>query len=105
MDDEHKAIEDRLSVIEKRVTENNRMLRTLRNRARFATLITVLQWLIILGVIGYIWIFLQPYLASILKTYQDVQSAVDQVNSLGAGAKVDTSQISKLIEQLTQSLR
>jgi len=60
--------------------ENNKMLHKLLRAQRWATAWSVLRWLVIIGltVVGYY--YSQPYLDQLLKTYQQIQPQLQNLN-------------------------
>lgn len=55
--------------------ENNRMLRSLRNTARFHEIVRVIYFIIIVGGLVWSYHFLQPYLEQIKGTYTSYQES------------------------------
>jgi len=88
-----------LSEIKKIVEQNNKMLHSLQNRARFGTIFSVLKWVIVVGISIGAYAFLQPYLNILLDTYTSIQestSAIDQLkNSIPDTSKFDLSKLLK----------
>ncbi|MFA6601345.1 MAG: hypothetical protein WCT02_00570 [Candidatus Paceibacterota bacterium] len=65
----------------KLVEENNVILRQMRRANRWGTAFRVFYWVIIIGVsIGALY-FLQPYIDSVMKLYEQAQSSIQSLNS------------------------
>ncbi|HEY4518541.1 MAG TPA: hypothetical protein VJG48_02850 [Candidatus Paceibacterota bacterium] len=63
--------------------ENNKILRSLRAHNRWATFSHIVYWLVIIGVSVGTFYYLQPYLETLLKTYQQIQSTIDKIPNFG----------------------
>ncbi len=61
--------------------ENNKMLHALRRHQRWASVFTGLYWLVILGAGVAAFHFLQPYLDSLLKAYDQIQGTLGKFSS------------------------
>ena len=80
------------------VKENNHMLKDMRRSAFIGGILQFVWWVIILVVLPYIsWLFIQPYLESVMGTYNQVQGQADSMKT--AAAQLDMTQIQKLLEQ------
>ncbi len=88
-------LNDRLTRLEKMVSDNNRMLVKMRRAQRNAAYMRVLYWIVIVLMAVASWYLIQPYLASLTSEY----SAITDGNSSGMGN--DSSSIMNLINQYT----
>jgi hypothetical protein len=66
MDPESKKLLEETLTLEQ---ENNKMLRSMRNSMRWARIMTVIYWLLIIGISVGAFYFLQPYVDQVVKTY------------------------------------
>ena len=62
--------------------ENNKMLRGLRLRARISSFLRIIYWLIILGITFGAYYFIEPYVNSMIKSYNDIKSNVENVKNV-----------------------
>ena len=67
--------------------ENNRILRSMHRRMMWSQVFTFVYWLLILGVMGWSYYFLQPYLTKYLTTYQHIMQTL---GSLEGGGEIGT---------------
>ena len=65
-------LEKRLDRIEKLAQENNHMLHKLRRAQMWASLMRVLYWLIALGVAAATYVWLEPYLKTLIDAYANL---------------------------------
>lgn len=65
-------IEKRLGEIEKLSRENNAILHKLRRAQMWASLMRVLYWLIALGIAAATYVWLEPYLKTLMDTYANL---------------------------------
>jgi len=49
--------------------DNNKMLRSMRNSMRWGRIMTVVYWVLIIGISVGAFYFLQPYVDQVVKTY------------------------------------
>ncbi|OGZ04803.1 MAG: hypothetical protein A2845_05565 [Candidatus Lloydbacteria bacterium RIFCSPHIGHO2_01_FULL_49_22] len=63
--------------------ENNRILRGMHRSMLWGRIFTFIYWLVILGVLGWSYYFVQPYLVKYLETYQKL---VHTISTLDSGA-------------------
>ena len=61
--------------------ENNKMLRSMRRGARFASFLRIIYWLIILGSAFSAWYFLEPYINSMRQDIQTVKDTTVKITS------------------------
>lgn len=62
--------------------ENNKMLRGLRRRARISSFLRIVYWMIILGITFGAYYFIEPYVNSMVKSYNDIKSNVENVKNV-----------------------
>lgn len=62
--------------------ENNKMLRSMRRSARFASVLRAIYWLIILGSAFGAYYFIQPYLNTIISGYTQIQDSVGNIKNI-----------------------
>ena len=74
--------------------ENNAILRSMRRTARFETIMRVIYWVIILGASYGAYVFVQPYVNTMLasvsqlqSTLKDAQGASQSVNQINSQLK------------------
>jgi len=60
--------------------ENNKILRGMRRSARYAFIWKVIYWGIILGLAYQSYIWIEPYVTTLLKTYSDLQKNMQSVS-------------------------
>lgn len=72
-------IEDTQKELLELTRENNKILKSLRAHNRWATFSHIVYWLIIVGVSLGTFYYLQPYLESLMKTYNQIQSAASNI--------------------------
>ncbi|PCI29553.1 hypothetical protein COB55_01885 [Candidatus Wolfebacteria bacterium] len=70
-----------LERIAKLTEENNRLLRKMRTSQVIGRVMTIVYWLIILGVGVGLYHVIQPYLQSLLDAYSSVQGSLDSVQN------------------------
>ena len=68
------------------VEENHSMLKSIQRRARFSLLISSIKWLFILGITFGSFIYLQPYLDSLLETYSSFSNLSNPFSTSGTEA-------------------
>lgn len=86
MDDQtHKDIQmdieelaDRVDELTKITEDNNKMIRSLYQRARISTVFILLKWVIIIGITVGSFYYIQPYIESVMGVY---------TNLIGGGEK------------------
>lgn len=94
--------------------ENNELLRSANNRARWSVFFWVLRWAITLGLLVGAYYYIEPYVDIAKDTYQrastvlnDVQSGSDAIKNSNA-AKIlngeNSEEQNKLIEKILKSL-
>ncbi|HEY4482686.1 MAG TPA: hypothetical protein VI953_00755 [Candidatus Paceibacterota bacterium] len=63
--------------------ENNKILRSLRAHNRWATFSHAIYWLVIIVTSLVTYYYIQPYLVTLLKTYEQIQSTIGSFPSFG----------------------
>ena len=71
---------DKLDEMLELTRENNRILRSMHRRMMWSQVFTFIYWLIILGVAGWSFYFLQPYMAKYINTYQTIIKQIDSLD-------------------------
>lgn len=74
-------VDSKISEIETKVSDNNRILRKLLAHQRYLTLISVLKWVLIVGTALGAYYFLQPYIDQILLIYKDLGPILNPVGN------------------------
>ena len=69
--------------------ENHRLLKKLYNQMRISRAVTSLYWLVIIGSAFGAYYFLQPYLETLMSTYEKVKSTLENPSSLLPGNVID----------------
>ncbi len=77
--------------------ENNEILRSIRRTNRFAVIMRVLYWVVIIGVSFGAYYFIQPYLEAMLGAYSQVQGSIQ---GLQGGNSVTQNSLNSLIDLL-----
>ncbi len=60
--------------------ENNRILRSMHRRMIWSQVLTFIYWLVILGVAGWSFYYLQPYMTKYMNTYQTIMKQIDSLD-------------------------
>lgn len=68
--------------IKEMVRENNRILKKMQSRFRWATIGTVVKWIIYLGILFGTWYYLQPFFDQMKETFISIQEAGGAVSGL-----------------------
>lgn len=71
---------DKLDEMLELTRENNRILRSMHRRMLWSQIFTFFYWLIILGVAGWSFYFLQPYMTKYINTYQTIMKQIDSLD-------------------------
>ncbi len=79
--------------------ENNKMLHSLRRAQRWASIMRVIYWILILGISVGAYYYIQPHLDQILGLYTQNQSFIDKVRSMGTSIP-DVSHIQEFFQQV-----
>ncbi|MFH1454893.1 MAG: hypothetical protein ABIF22_01060 [bacterium] len=62
--------------------ENNHILKGIRRASRWSTIYRIFYWLLIIGVSVGSYIYIQPYIDSILTAYKNIQGELSNVKSV-----------------------
>jgi hypothetical protein len=84
-------LNDRLSKIEKMVSDNNRMLIKMRRAQRNAAFVRIIYWIVVLALAYGAWKLVQPYFTAITNEY----------NTVTGKTSTDTTGLMNLIDQYT----
>ncbi len=76
--DEKKMLEDTFELAQ----DNNKMLKHIRNSQRWASLMRVIYWAIIIAASVGSYYFIQPYITEAQKIMKDSGTALDKVKSV-----------------------
>ncbi len=64
------------------VKENNHMLKGMRRANRWSSILRVIYWILIIVTAFVAYNFIQPYLNTALKSYQNLQGSINSVKSV-----------------------
>ena len=80
MGNDIQEIHEKLDELTKIVEENNRMVKSLYQRARMATIVVAVKWILIIAItLGSLY-YIQPYLEGALIAYTDAAGFIDNFN-------------------------
>lgn len=79
MDPESKKLLEETHALEE---ENNKMLHALRRSMLWSRVMSVIYWILILGISVGAFYFLQPYMDQAMKVYDEVKSNLNNASSL-----------------------
>ena len=68
--------------------ENNKMLKAMRRAQRWATIMRVLYWIIIIGAAYGAYQFLTPYMDKAVNVINQSQDSINSLKNLGSGLKI-----------------
>lgn len=88
---------DKIDEILDLTRENNRILRTMHRRMLWSQIFTFIYWLVILGIAGWSYYFLQPYLTKYLNSYETIMNALDTMDQ---GGKALPSNLQGLLDKV-----
>jgi hypothetical protein len=71
---------DKLDELLELSRENNKILRAMKRRAVWNQVMTIIYWLIILGVAGWSYYIIQPYLVKYLTAYESIMGSMNSLN-------------------------
>ncbi len=74
MNEEYKAISDRLDNIEEDLRQSNQVLHRIERRSRWALLFSSLKWFIIIGLSLGTFYYTKPYLEQLMETYSQLSN-------------------------------
>ncbi len=75
--EEHELLRRSIALSE----ENNDILRSIQRSIRLSRFMSVLYWLVIIGVSVGAWYFIQPYLSQVESVYNKAQGQLNSVSS------------------------
>ncbi len=87
MDTEQKKMKELLTQLSEKVKENNKILKGIRNHNRFAAIIKIVYWLIIIATAFGTWYIVQPVLESSLETLDHLSQTKDDLTESVNGIK------------------
>ena len=79
MDSDDKNLLEKTYEMEK---ENNHILKGIRNASRWSGFFKFITWVIIIGASLATYYFVQPYVDTLIKTYQSIQSDLSGVKNV-----------------------
>ncbi len=62
--------------------ENNKILRGIRRSNRWSSLFRAVYWIVIIGISIGAFIYIQPYVDSVMKAYNSIQTDLNTVKSV-----------------------
>jgi hypothetical protein len=74
--------ESDISEIKEIVEENNKMLKRLQTRARIASTINIVKWVVIIAVALGVYTFIQPFLSQVGETYSSIRDSAKTIQEL-----------------------
>lgn len=74
---------DKIDEILDLARENNRILRSMHRRMFWSQIFTYLYWLVILGVAGWSYYLLQPYMNKYIHSYEVIMKSLDSIDQNG----------------------
>jgi hypothetical protein len=74
--------QEKLEAIYKMTLENHDILQGMRSRERLGNILRIVYWLIILGAIGGVYIYVKPLLQSVSENKSRIQQTLDQFEKL-----------------------
>lgn len=64
------------------VEENNKILRNMQSKARWATFFSIMKWLVFIGFAVGSYFVIQPYLDEVLKLYSKIEGNQSQLQNV-----------------------
>ena len=80
MDSDERELLDRILDLSE---ENNKILRKMQRANRIATVFHIIYYVVLVGVAIGAFVYLQPYIDSIMKSYSSFRGAFEQLQHLG----------------------
>jgi hypothetical protein len=77
--------------------ENNRILRSMHRRMLWSQVMTFLYWCVILGIAGWSYYLLQPYIVKYLNMYETISKSIDAMDQ---GGKTLPSNLGNLLDKV-----
>jgi len=78
-EEELQDIQDKIEKLEKITKENNRILHKMQNHIRLGTIMRVLYWLVILGVMLGVYHYFQPFFDQWINTYNEIINIPEKI--------------------------
>jgi len=88
---------DKISELLELTKENNRILRSMHRRMLWSQILTYFYWLIILGVAGWSYYIVQPYMGKYWSMFQALSA---QISGLESGSMSLPGELGGLLEKL-----
>lgn len=82
--------------------ENNELLRKLYRSQKWSQFMSVMYWVLIIGVTFGVYYYLQPYIETVLGTYTNLISGIDTINQKSQSLP-DVNAISNFLKGLNVS--
>lgn len=82
MDRKRLTNEEKLDEIYEMTRENHEILMTLRRQQNFATVLRILYWMVVLGVIGGAYYFIRPVVTAVSSGGAQVDKTFDQIDEI-----------------------
>lgn len=83
IEEEIKDMKESLEDIRLMTIENRKMIKALHTAYRINSVISIVKWIVIIGVTIGAFVYIQPYLESMLKLYGSINSATGGVENNG----------------------
>ena len=77
--EEKKLLEETLALTK----ENNEMLRSMKRSMRFARMMTIIYWVLIIGSALGAYYFIQPYIDQLMGVYNGAGDVLDNIKQFG----------------------
>ncbi len=71
--------QEKLEEIYKMTFENNKILKGILRREKFATVMRVFYWLVILGTLGGVYLYIKPLIGIFTGSNSNISNQIDQV--------------------------
>lgn len=92
--------EKKMDELYEMVRENNHMLKSQRRAAFVGSIFKVIWWALILVILPYFtWLYLQPYLDTIMGQYQTVQQKGTAIQDQAQGLQTQISGLTDLLKE------
>lgn len=92
--------EKKMDELYEMVRENNHMLKSARRSAFVGNIVKVIWWALILVILPYFtWLYLQPYLNTVLGQYQTVQQKGTAIQDQAQGLQTQISGLTELLKE------
>lgn len=74
--------QEKLEEVYHLVKENNNILRSLRRRENVATVFRIIYWLVILGALGGVYYFVNPFVSGVVNKKENAEKSLQQFDQL-----------------------